>query len=192
MKKRNRKDRERGTPRPVLKPEDEELFLSVMKGVQGQTKTVNKPPHIGFSVTKNPLSKKPTVAHNVPLPRPAQRIAPLVAGRSADLDGRTLERLRGGHLRPEARLDLHGMTQNQAYPSLMSFLEISQAAGKRCVIVITGRGRTGDGGGVLRNETPGWLNSPRARGRVLAFAIAKPRDGGVGALYVLLRRVRRL
>ena len=82
------------------------------------------------------------------------------------------------------------MTQGQAYAALMSFVENSQAAGKRCVIVITGRGRTSEGGGVLRNETPGWLNSPSVRSRVLAFATAKPRDGGTGALYVLLRRVR--
>lgn len=190
MKKRNRKDREKKPPRPVLNTDDEELFLSVMQDVQRQSETVKKPPDTGLLAEKTPLLRKPPTAHNVPLPRLKQKIAPLSAGRSADLDGRTLERLRRGHLRPEARLDLHGMTQDQAYSALMSFLEVSQAAGKRCAIVITGRGRTRAGGGVLRNETPGWLNSPAARARVLAFATAKPRDGGIGALYVLLRRAR--
>ena len=190
MKNRNRKDGKKQNSELVLRPDDEELFLSVMKDVQLQSETVKKHSFTGPPVSKTALSRKPESAGNPPLMRPKQKIAPLTAGRSADLDGRTLERLRRGHLRPEARLDLHGMTQDQAYPSLMSFLEVSQAAGKRCVIVITGRGRAKDGGGVLRNETPGWLNSSIARTRVLAFATAKPRDGGAGALYVLLRRAR--
>jgi len=190
MKNRNQKDGKRKTPRPVLNPDDEELFLSLMKDVQRQTETSKKRHYTGPSVAKTIFSRNPEIKRNSPLMRPNRNTAPLAAGRSADLDKRTLERLRRGLLRPEARLDLHGMTQDQAYPSLMSFLEASQAAGKRCVIVITGRGRMRDGGGILRKEAPGWLNSSTARSRVLAFATARPRDGGVGALYVLLRRAR--
>jgi len=190
MKNRNQKDGTRKTPRPVLNPDDEELFLSLMKDVQRQTETSKKRHYTGPSVAKTIFSRNPEIKRNSPLMRPNRNTAPLAAGRSADLDKRTLERLRRGLLRPEARLDLHGMTQDQAYPSLMSFLEASQAAGKRCVIVITGRGRMRDGGGILRKEAPGWLNSSTARSRVLAFATARPRDGGVGALYVLLRRAR--
>ena len=68
----------------------------------------------------------------------------------------------------------------------------SQEEGRRCVIVITGRGRVSEGGGVLRREVPGWLNSPRVRPIVLAISLATPRDGGPGAMYVLLRRLRQL
>ncbi|MFL2669257.1 MAG: Smr/MutS family protein [Alphaproteobacteria bacterium] len=190
MKKRNQKDGKSKNRRPVLNPDDEELFLSLMKGVQRQSETTKKDHYTGPSVSKTFMSRNPDIKRNLPLMSPNRNIAPLAAGRSADLDKRTLERLRRGLLRPEARLDLHGMTQDQAYPSLMSFLEASQAGGKRCVIVITGRGRMTDGGGILRRETPGWLNSSTARSRVLGFATARPRDGGVGALYVLLRRAR--
>jgi DNA-nicking Smr family endonuclease len=85
---------------------------------------------------------------------------------------------------------LHGMTQNEAHRALVSFMADAQAEGKRCVLVVTGRGRLSEGGGVLRNQTPNWLNAPAIRSRLLAFATAQPRDGGSGALYVLLRRVR--
>jgi len=190
MAKKNQKDRIKKTPHPVLGPDDEALFLSVMKDAQRQPPTGEKQPHIEPRGPRNSLPRNSEFENKVSLPRGTQNIAPLAAGRSADLDGRTLDRLRRGQLRPEARLDLHGMTRDQAYAALMSFVENSQAAGKRCVIVITGRGRTSEGGGVLRSETPGWLNSPLVRSRVLAFATAKPRDGGAGALYVLLRRVR--
>ena len=114
----------------------------------------------------------------------------LSVGRSADVDKRTFDRLRRGQLRPEARLDLHGMTQDQAHKALMKFIEGSQEEGRRCVIVITGRGRVSEGGGVLRREVPGWLNSPGIRSIVLAVSMATPRDGGSGAMYVLLRRLR--
>ena len=190
MKNKNLKDEKRQLSRPGLKPDDEELFLSVMKDVQRQSEGLKHYHSTGLSGSKTVSSRKPDLARGRPLIEPKQNKAPLGVGRSADLDRRTLERLRRGHLRPEARLDLHGMTREQAYSSLMSFLESSQACGKRCVIVITGRGRTRDGGGILRKETPGWLNSSVVRSRVLAFATAKPRDGGVGALYVLLRRAR--
>jgi DNA-nicking Smr family endonuclease len=75
--------------------------------------------------------------------------------------------------------------------------------GRRCLLVITGKGRRlvqehetswGDGEareiGVLRRMVPGWLKEGPLRGCVLAYSQAQPRDGGVGALYVLLKRRR--
>jgi DNA-nicking Smr family endonuclease len=94
-------------------------------------------------------------------------------------------------MRPEGRLDLHGMIQTQAHRALTSYVTQAQSSGLRCIIVITGKGRVSEGGGVLRNQVPQWLNSPAIRSSVLAFSPAQPRDGGAGALYVLLRRKRR-
>ncbi len=98
--------------------------------------------------------------------------------------------------RPDARIDLHGMTQDDAHGTLRDFITASARAGRRCVLVITGKGlrRLGDdssadaGIGVLRNAVPRWLNEAPNRARILAFAAAQPCDGGGGALYVLLRR----
>lgn len=100
------------------------------------------------------------------------------------------ERMRRGQLPIEARLDLHGHTQVEAHRALDSFLAAGQASGKRCVLVVTGRGLAKQDGGVLRRAVPRWLNQPPNRARILAFDQAQPRHGGAGALYVLLRRAR--
>lgn len=116
------------------------------------------------------------------------------------IDRRTEERLRRGQLPIEARIDLHGMTQVQAQSALEHFLPQAQAEGKRCVLVITGKGtRTPDSSGhwmepeksgVLKRKVPLWLCNATLGPIVLRTAPAKPRHGGQGALYVLLRRKR--
>jgi DNA-nicking Smr family endonuclease len=133
---------------------------------------------------EEPRSRKRTSSH---APEAASRD---VAGRAATgLDRRSAEKLRRGELRLEGRLDLHGMTQDEAHYALTGFLVRAQEAGKRCVLVITGKG-SAERGGVLRAAVPRWLGEAPHRGRVLATAPAQPRDGGAGALYVLLRRRR--
>jgi DNA-nicking Smr family endonuclease len=92
-------------------------------------------------------------------------------------------------MRPEARLDLHGMTQEEAHRALSHFVARAQEDGLRALLVITGKGGAGRGG-VLREAVPRWLEEPLLRGRVLSVAPAQPKDGGGGALYVLLRRRR--
>ena len=100
-------------------------------------------------------------------------------------------RLKRGQLAIDGRIDLHGMTQDKAHRALEKFLTASQGAGQRCVLVITGKGLRPTGEtGVLRNLVPRWMNAPAIRGRVLSFCTAQPRDGGTGALYVLLKRKR--
>ena len=83
-------------------------------------------------------------------------------------------------------MDLHGMTQDQAHRALNAFLQASQDAGRRTVLVITGKGAGGEG--VLRAAVPRWLNEGAARGMVHAFSHAAPKDGGEGALYIMLKR----
>ena len=126
----------------------------------------------------------PTVAK---APRPPT-LPPLQAGRIDGLDKRTAQRLRRGQMPIEARLDLHGLTQAEAHHALNGFLGDAQAAGKRSVLVITGKGRVDQGYGVLRRAVPHWLNLPHNRGRIIAVHDAQPRDGGSGALYVLLKK----
>lgn len=115
--------------------------------------------------------------------------APLAPGAGADVDKRTADRLKRGRLPIEGRLDLHGLRQEEAHGRLDRFLAGAQAAGKRCVLVITGKG-PGRDGGVLRQNLPQWLNLPENRARLVAFAPAQPKDGGHGAFYLLLKRRR--
>ncbi len=106
------------------------------------------------------------------------------------LDRRTAERLRRGQLPIEASLDLHGLTQDEASAALQTFLVESIGAGRRCVLVITGKGTARDGGGVLRSAVPRWLAEGQYRDYLLGISPAYPQHGGEGALYVLLRRPR--
>jgi len=102
-----------------------------------------------------------------------------------------MEKLRRGALRPEARIDLHGLTLAQAKPALTGFVMRAESEGKRLVLVITGKGRAGPGGhGALRRQVPHWLRLPPLAPLVLETIEASRRHGGAGALYVYLRRRR--
>ena len=120
----------------------------------------------------------------------AASLPPLAPGDSPGVDRGTAEKFRRGQLAVEARLDLHGMTQEEAHRARARFVKRGHEDGLRMVLVITGKGGFGDARGVLRDAVPRWLNEAPNRARVLAFTPAQPRDGGAGALYVLIRRRR--
>ncbi len=122
--------------------------------------------------------------------RPPPPPTELEPGKATGIDKRTVARLRRGLIAPETQIDLHQHTQEQAHRLLDGFLDASQASGRRCVLVITGKGRRSGGDGVLRTMVPRWLNEQPNRRRVLAFCHAVPAHGGDGALYVLLRKSR--
>lgn len=121
-------------------------------------------------------------------PSPPRTPAPLE--RFAGIDRANAERLKRGLHTIDARLDLHGMTQAEAHRALAAFVAASRDAGRRCVLIITGRGMSPSGPGVLKSLVPRWLEEPALRRHVLAIAPAQPRHGGAGATYLLLRRFR--
>lgn len=97
-----------------------------------------------------------------------------------------IRKLRRGQYAVEAELDLHGCTVPEARAALDKFLRSARAVGKRCVRVIHGKGKSSEGKmPVLKGKVNVWL---RRRNEVMAFCSAVPRDGGTGAVYVLLRR----
>lgn len=85
-----------------------------------------------------------------------------------------------------ARLDLHGYDQDQARAALHGFISRAHADGARAVLVVTGKGRLGDG--VLRRRVPEWLAEAPSRPLVAGLSAADRRHGGEGALYVALKR----
>lgn len=129
---------------------------------------------------------------------PSKKVPSVRIARGQDLDARTDERLRKGQIPIEARLDLHGFRQDEAKSALVQFIQASQKSGKRCVLVITGKGSTraqsddwwGDNPGVLKRQVPEWLSAEHLRPYLLKFVPAQRKDGGEGALYVYLRRNR--
>jgi DNA-nicking Smr family endonuclease len=109
-------------------------------------------------------------------------------GNAPDLDRATKQRMRRGKVSIEARIDLHGLTQSEAHQTLNDFLYNCRAQGLRTVLVITGKGVGGQG--VLRAVVPKWLNQDNIRKLIRAFSYAVPKDGGEGAIYVMLKRLR--
>lgn len=111
-----------------------------------------------------------------------------VRGRASGVSFETLARLEKGEFRICAHLDLHGMPLDDARRAVDEFLALQQKRGHRCVLLVTGKGKNSPRGhSVLREQVPQWLaRGPSAR-RVLAFASARPCDGGLGALVVLMR-----
>ena len=115
-----------------------------------------------------------------------------VEGARHGLDPRLLSQLRRGEFSIQAHLDLHGMIQPDAKEALTEFIVDSVRKGRRTVLIVHGRGLRSPGGlPVLKHAAAQWLSHGIAGGYVLAFATARPSDGGAGAVYVMLRRERR-
>ncbi|MAI49276.1 MAG: DNA mismatch repair protein MutS [Rhodospirillaceae bacterium] len=173
--------------------DEEALFRAAMADAKPIEKRIPAPEsNKKLTAATGYFAKPARGRQTTPLP-PSGSSAPkpvLKVGKAVDLDRRTMDKLRKGRLRPEGRLDLHGMTANRALGALNEFLADAQKSGKRCVLVITGKGSMKEGGGVLRRELPLWLNTPGNRARVLGFVGSLPCDGGGGAFYVLLKRRR--
>jgi DNA-nicking Smr family endonuclease len=136
----------------------------------------------------------PVDAEPVDLPPqpPVSAAAPDMAPRSRrpsapeDLSGQ--RRIRRGQSEIDARLDLHGHTQDTAHRELVEFLLRQAGQGARCVLVITGKGRMG--AGILRARLFDWIGDPELRPFIAGYATAHPRHGGAGATYIFLRSKR--
>ena len=105
---------------------------------------------------------------------------------TATLDHRTEKNLRQGEIALQARIDLHGMTQVEAHETLARFLASAVKAGKRNLLIITGKGR--GNAGVLKTNLPHWLHALPEAAHVLAIRPAALKHGGDGAFYVLLKK----
>jgi len=133
-----------------------------------------------------------------PMPvKPAMAAMPTIldelrAGDLSALDKRTAQRLKRGHHRPEATLDLHGMNQQQAYDAFQQFLHLASHEGLRVLRVITGYGKMSGGQAVLKNALPRWINFTENRFLILSYHQARPEEGGAGAWILFLKRRERL
>ncbi len=120
----------------------------------------------------------------------------LTVGNLDNVDAKTGEKFRKGEFKIEARLDLHGRTEKEAFAAVTDFIQDSYRLKRRCVLIITGKGQK-DGSmpwyetrGVIREALPSWLNLPEIRPFILSMSPATQADGGSGAMYVLLKRHR--
>jgi DNA-nicking Smr family endonuclease len=115
-----------------------------------------------------------------------------IEGRAAGVSHDIVRKLRRGEFAVQGHVDLHGLTRDEAKREVDAFLRSSRNSGKRCVLVVHGRGlHSKDQLPVLKDALRTWLSTARFSRHVLAFATARPADGGAGAIYVLLRRAGR-
>jgi DNA-nicking Smr family endonuclease len=162
---------------------------------------------------RRPVPQHPVIEPAPPEPAPLAKSMPVVPdagfriGERADpaggsvrplppprLDARLHARLRRGKQRPEARIDLHGLTLTEAHDTLIGFVQRAHGGGKRLLLVITGKGQGSFGGqegrGILRRQVPHWLRLPPLSATVLDIIPAHRTHGGDGAFYVYLCRGR--
>ncbi|MGM0424581.1 MAG: Smr/MutS family protein [Thermodesulfobacteriota bacterium] len=185
-------------------PEDEEqIFRQAMQDVQplqdnGRGRKV---------LPKNQQKKQGSDTPKTLLQSPREYLQDLVQGKVdfhieyseeylqgnvRGLDPRIMRKLKSGELSPEAHLDLHGQTLEQAKASLISFIRDHYLNGRRCLLIIPGRGKNSpQGRSVIREHIQPWLTQDPLKRVVLGFSTAKSLHGGTGALYILLRKYKK-
>ena len=140
----------------------------------------------GLNMAPKPAAK---LLPETPLKKAADtQPADLRLGERSGIDRSNARRLQRGQMALEDRLDLHGLSKEQAHKRLIAFISRAVQQNLRHVLVITGKGR--DGQGVLRHEVPLWLKDAPLAGYINAISHAQPQDGGTGALYIRLKRKR--
>lgn len=190
-----------------LRPEEEELWRKVTD--QTERLHPDKPFHPDDFVTTPPPKPRAKPVFEIASTQKASASKPStsinltpsiidqVASQPVQMDRKAFTQMKRGKLKPEGKLDLHGMTLDRAHPALTRFILSAQSQGKRLVLVVTGKGKNRDDDGpipvrfgVLRHQVPQWLSMPPLSSVVLQVSQANVRHGGGGAYYVYLRRPR--
>ena len=183
-------------------PSDDDLTLwqIAMRDVKrlfGPANTIEKPFIKRVKPPSPPQAEMPPFAPAFGLKLPPQDASVPTTG---GIDRRTEDKFRKGLMPLEARLDLHGLTLREAEPAVKEFIRLQQASGRRCVLIITGKGQGASGHedrawyespkGQLRHNLKHWLDAPDIKPLILSVAPAQRQHGGAGAFYILLRRKR--
>ena len=148
-------------------------------------------PLIGTTTHSRALDKKKPAVHvparsSYELPSLQPEPAPSRPLLPQPMDAQTFKKFKDRKFKPSEILDLHGQTRQQAYESFTLYIRTAQASGRRQLLVITGKGRTGQG--IIRQELRAWMMSPEVSDMIISFAAAANAHGGEGAVYILVRK----
>ncbi len=169
---------------PHLTEADAEVWHEV-------TKTINKiaPVKLKTKLAAPKIRpKKPAPIINVLEPMLAKtKTKYLSIGDSGNLDTKTLRNMAKGQVYIDAKLDLHGFTEAQAFNKLVAFVQSSYACSHRLLLVVTGKG-TENKPSVLRSRMQTWVNTESIAPFILRVSYAARKHGGEGAFYLYLRR----
>ncbi len=170
--------------------EDDALWAEI-------TKDIRKMPDSELPPSKPVILPeiRPTV--NLAAAYRGEKLDDLKTGNTDDMDGSLAKRFKRCDIPVEATLDLHGFREEEARAAVFNFIQNAYLTGRRCVIIITGKGLShpeeGDMftvKGKLKESVPLWLNSRELRPLILSFIHPSAKLGGSGALYIMLRRKR--
>jgi DNA-nicking Smr family endonuclease len=185
----------------ALTEDERELFESTLADARPLKKSPRRPKK----------RTKPVLAQTPPVPAKKEKTekketelaAPVLRRRTVGIDGNTADRLRRGLIEPQARLDLHGLSERDAQRALITFVRSARSRKLRMVLIVTGKGGSAANRaeettfelgldmsmrGVLRVMTPRWLKEPGLAEIIVDVREAHRRHGGSGALYVYLRK----
>ena len=107
-------------------------------------------------------------------------------GQGVALSKKNIRNFSKGNVFIEDKVDLHGFNEIEANNLLEDFINRSIENGKRLVLVITGKGKEGEG--VIKNNIISWLNTKNLRSKISAVNYAAQKHGGSGAIYILLKK----
>ncbi len=173
--------------------DDKELFVEAMRGVkplqfERRATTSRRPPP---RARNSKRARKELLAESLhgpaePSTDGIEQLGVGVAFRREAVPKRVFRLLRGGRIEIEDEIDLHGLSAHAAKRALRDFVIDAAKQQLGCIRIVHGKGlRSGPTGPVLKHSVQHWLSQ---WDEVLAFVSAQPRDGGSGALYVLLKR----
>jgi DNA-nicking Smr family endonuclease len=174
-----------------LRPEETRLWAAVAATVRlapGRTPPPLEPAAAAAVASPSKTAVDPTSA-TILAPSKAKTKLPHPYAPPDAIEPKRKRRIVRGRDEIAGRLDLHGLDQDRARQVLHEFLLRAHDDGARAVLVITGKGRTGEG--VLRRRAPEWLADPALRPIVAGLSQADRHHGGDGAFYIALKRKRR-
>lgn len=178
---------------------DEELFRRAMAGVKPIASFARRRLTVG---NENPGQGSAGSARDAGLELLEQLVsgetdidwtsaAEYVEGGSRRWDPLLLKKLHTGGFSIQAELDLHGLSQREARTELAEFIKECTRRRLNCVRIVHGKGKNSRNHvPVLKQKIQEWLSLKRLARYVVAYTSARPVDGGVGAIYVLLRKPR--
>jgi DNA-nicking Smr family endonuclease len=158
-----------------------EAYKRLVSPVAKKKKARPKPKAASTACARDQAQREP--------PRlPSTHCPPLPSSVVHPLERKREKSLRQGEIDIEAKLDLHGKTQVEAFEALWAFVARKTREGKRHLLIVTGKGNGSTG--TLRRNLKDWLAQLPEAPLMLALREAAPKHGGEGAFYLVMRKKR--
>lgn len=183
-------------PAKTLSPEDRALWQDVAGSIEPLAADLRSGKHDPLPDVPAPDAPPKVARQKKVTPgniTPKQQKSPPPPVTPRQIDRRSQRKIARGKTPIDSTLDLHGLTQQQAFARLRSHVEYASNAGQRCILVITGKGGGQNAGldarkGILRRNLPDWLAHQALSGLVSGIAPAGRAHGGDGAFYLRLKK----